>query len=149
MRAIIIFLSILSFQAYSQNSVIPSIDQKESFLKYAKEVSNFSNEEFQKFGEEAVEKFNKLEGNDLLDIYRFAHAFRNPDTAFVVGTIVYHRTSSTVKIPSSAKITGESEYTSGGYDVKSYELKDRDGKYYSITFNKDKYEVISRFVNSD
>ena len=85
----------------------------------------------------------------MLDVYRYAHALRNPETAFVAGTQIYHRQNSSVNIPRDAEVTGQNEYTSMGNDWLTYDLKDGAGNYYSITLNKKKNEVVSRFLNKD
>ena len=82
----------------------------------------------------------------MINVYRYAHALRYPETALVAGTQVYSRKSSNVKIPSTAKVIGQNEYTSMGSDWLTYELKDNAGNYYSITLNKNENDVVSRFV---
>ena len=147
MRALVNLMFILSLQMNAQQDNVPTIEEGQNFINYAVNISKLSQVEFYEYGEKAVKKFINSEGDDLLDIYRYAHALRYPETAFVAGTIVYPRENSTVNIPSSAKIIRQSEYTSMGSDWITYDLEDDAKNYYSITLNKNEYEVVSRFVN--
>jgi hypothetical protein len=149
MRIFVILLSAFSLQMNAQQDNVPTKEGGQNFINYAVNISKLSEVEFDEYGEKAIEKFTNHEGDDLLDIYIYAYALRNPETAFVAGTIVYNRNNSSVNIPSSAKITGQNEYTSMGSDWLTYELEDDAKNYYSITLNKKEYEVVSRFVNKD
>jgi hypothetical protein len=149
MRAVVVLLSIFSVHLCAQEVIVPTMDDGQEFINYAKKISTLSNDEFQEFASKAVLKFDELKGDDLLDAYRYAHALRNPKTALVAGTQVYHRNNPSVNIPNNAEVTGQNEYTSMGSDWLTYELKDNAGNYYSITLNKKKNEVVSRFVNKD
>jgi 1,2-phenylacetyl-CoA epoxidase PaaB subunit len=149
MRAIVILLSIFSVHLCAQEVNVPTKDDGQEFINYATEISKLSEQEFDEYGDKAVRKFTSSKGDDMLDVYGYAHALKNPETALVAGTQVYHRRNSGVNIPNNAEVTGQNEYTSMGNDWLTYDLKDGAGKYYSITLNKKKHEVVSRFVNKD
>lgn len=149
MRAIVILLSIFSVHLCAQEVNVPTVGDGQEFINYATEISKLSQQEFDEYGDKAVKKFTNSKGDDMLDVYRYAHALKNPETALVAGTQVYHRKNPNVNIPSDAEVTGQNEYTSMGSDWLTYDLKDGAGNYYSITLNKKKNEVVSRFANKD
>lgn len=66
-------------------------------------------------------------------------------SAIKVGGIVYFKTAGDVKIPTNATLTKESEYASGKSNWKTYDFED-DSKFYSITLNTSKRQVVSRYV---
>ena len=144
MRALLILIFIYSTQLNAQE--VPNVKMADDFINHAIKISKLPQEEFNEYGNVAVKKFTNQKGDDLLNVYRYAHALRYPETALVAGTQVYSRKSSNVKIPSTAKVIGQNEYTSMGSDWLTYELKDNAGNYYSITLNKNENDVVSRFV---
>lgn len=114
------------------------------YSQTVEEVSEMNDTDFAAFGSKAVALFTDEGDDTLLDIYRYEHAKRN-NTGIVVGDILYMKSNTGVQIPISAKLVKESEYQSGGSDWKTMDFETA-SRYYSITFNTKKYEVINRFV---
>ena len=114
------------------------------YSQTAKQVSDMNEADFAEFGKTAVAQFTEKQDDTLLDIYRYEHAKRN-NTGIIVGNILYMKSNKGVEIPTYAKLVKESEYQSGGTDWRTMDFE-TDSKYYSITFNTKKYEIINRFV---
>ena len=114
------------------------------YSQTAKEASAMNDSDFILFGKKAVALFTDNGDDTLLDIYRYEHAKRN-NSGIIVGDILYMKSNKGVEIPTYAKLVKESEYQSGGTDWRTMDFE-TDSKYYSITFNTKKYEVINRFV---
>lgn len=63
--------------------------------------------------------------------------------ALKVGNVVYFKNA--IQVPLDAKLTKQSEYTSGNADWRTYEFED-DSRYYNITLNSAKWNIVSRYV---
>lgn len=63
--------------------------------------------------------------------------------ALKVGNVVYFKNA--IQVPLDAKLTKQSEYTSGNADWRTYEFED-DSRYYNITLNTAKWNIVSRYV---
>lgn len=63
--------------------------------------------------------------------------------ALKVGNVVYFKNA--LRVPEDAKLTKESEYTSGNANWRTFDFEDN-SRYYSLTLNTVRWEIVSRFV---
>jgi hypothetical protein len=112
------------------------------FSQTREEISEMTEEEFYDFTKVAIQS-NPSE-NDLFKFFLREHAKRYK-SGFVVGDDIYYsKKSSGVNIPMDAVLVKESSFASGNTDWITFDLE-TETKYYSITLNKGKYEIVSRF----
>ena len=109
-----------------------------SFGQSYQELKNMTSAEFLEFGKRALK-----EKGILWEKYQYEYARRN-NTGIIIGNLVYSKSNPKVNIPLKAKFVKQSRYTSGNNDWVTQDFQ-TPNKYYSITLNKKKWEVISRF----
>lgn len=112
------------------------------FSQTKEEISDMTKSEFADFTKVAIQS-NPAE-NDLFKFFLREHAKRF-NSGFVIGNDIYYsKKGFGVKIPMDAVLVKESDYASGNADWITFDLE-TETKYYSITLNKRKYKVVSRF----
>lgn len=112
------------------------------FSQTKEEISDMTKSEFVDFTKVAIQS-NPAE-NDVFKFFLREHAKRF-NSGFVIGNDIYYsKKGFGVKIPMDAVLVKESDYASGNADWITFDLE-TETKYYSITLNKRKYQVVSRF----